>query len=249
MIYGQGASLNISFNRLLAKHEIINDSYKTYARQKYTNHGMSRNIKGDVEKKPAHSLIRGDCLNHFDAYMKDYKNRYAKKKGLAKLDCYYEKKVLKKINNIFEITDNIRNNNKFYNKKIYNKYVIRLILFCLIPCIGLLIPLFFNNYNPLMDKFCFNDCTVQAHKAVQDKTIEKVHEENGIFFASISSEHFKIIAIMNGLFVSLLLIIVLIVVLYILLKYIKYARLRAGKKGNMSVKDYCNFCKELITAK
>ncbi|KMZ86479.1 hypothetical protein PVBG_05346 [Plasmodium vivax Brazil I] len=119
---------------------------------------MNKNIKGDEEKKSTHSQIRGDFLNHFDAYKKDYKNRCSKKKGLAKLDCYYEKKVLKKINNIFEITDNNRNNNKFYNKKIYNKYVIRLILFGLLPFLGTIMPLFFSEYNTYIREWCFIDC-------------------------------------------------------------------------------------------
>ncbi|KMZ76579.1 hypothetical protein PVIIG_06539, partial [Plasmodium vivax India VII] len=120
--YGQDVSLNINFNRLLAKHELKKDSYKTYARQKYANYGITKNIKSEEVKNPTQSQIRKDCLNNYDAYMKGYKNRYAKKKGLAKLDCYYENKVLKKINNIFEITDNMKNNKKYYNKKIYNKY-------------------------------------------------------------------------------------------------------------------------------
>ncbi|KMZ86063.1 hypothetical protein PVBG_05462 [Plasmodium vivax Brazil I] len=84
MKYKQDGSLNISFNRLLAKHELKNDSYRTYTRQKYGNYGMNKNIKGETEKKSTYSQIRGGGLNKFDAYMKDYKNRYAKKKGLAK---------------------------------------------------------------------------------------------------------------------------------------------------------------------
>ncbi|KMZ94942.1 hypothetical protein PVMG_06113 [Plasmodium vivax Mauritania I] len=248
MKYERDGSWNISFNRLLAKHELINDSYKTYAGQKYANYGTNKNIRSEAEKKSTHSQIRGDGINNFYAYMKDYKNRYAKKKGLAKWDCYYEKKVLNKINNMYEITDNIRNNNKLYNKIIYNKYLIRLILFCLLPCIGLLMPLFFNKYNPLLKKFCFSDCDESTHQAAGGKTIDQVHDEKGLFFASISYEHFKIIETLNTVFVSLLLIIVSIVVFYILLKYIKYARLRAGK-GKMSLKEYCTFSKDLITAK
>ncbi|KMZ82304.1 hypothetical protein PVIIG_05745 [Plasmodium vivax India VII] len=77
--YEQDGSLNISFNRLLAKLELKNDSYRTYARQKYTNHGMNKNIKSEEVKKPTQPQIRKDCLNNYDVYMKYYKNRYAKK--------------------------------------------------------------------------------------------------------------------------------------------------------------------------
>ncbi|KMZ95121.1 hypothetical protein PVMG_05950 [Plasmodium vivax Mauritania I] len=252
MKYEQVRSLNISFNRLLAKHELKKDSYKTYSSQKYANYGTNKNIKSEEVKIPIQSQIRKDCLNNYDVYMKDYKNRYGKKKGLAKWDCYCERKLFNKINNIYEITDNMQNKKKYYNKKIYNKYVIRLILFGLIPFLGTIMPLFFSEYNTYINNWCFSDCRSKHDTSGQtdnpvDK-IESVHREKQRYLMLIDKATFEAIAIVNEVFLYLSFFIVLLIFLYILLKIIKYARIKSGK-GKMSVKDYCHFCKDLITAK
>ncbi|KMZ94900.1 hypothetical protein PVMG_05511 [Plasmodium vivax Mauritania I] len=252
MIYGQDGSLNISFNRLLAKHELKKDSYKTYARQKYANYGMNNNIKSEEVNKRSQSQIRKDCLNNYDAYMKGYKNRYSKKKGLAKLDCYYEKKVLKRINNIFEISENMRNKKNPYNKKIYNKYIMSLVLFSIIPFFGLIIIFYFSKLNPYMQKACFSECLLKhkgdgSKSANFEKAVED-HKAEGIRLLSIDEKTFHIIEMVNDVFLWLSFSIVLLVLLYILLKIIKYARIKSGK-GKMSVKDYCHFCKDLFIAK
>ncbi|KMZ82379.1 hypothetical protein PVIIG_06293 [Plasmodium vivax India VII] len=252
MIYGQDGSVNTRYNRLLAKHELKKDSYKSYARQKDPNYGMNKNLKCEAEKKSTYSQISGGGINNFYAYMKDYKNRYAKKKGLAKWDCYYEKKVLNKINNMYEITDNIRNKNKLYNKKIYNKYVIRLILFGLLPFLGTIIPLFFSEYNTYIKDWCVSDC--RSKHEDNDNTlnpvdqIQNVHDKKQRYLMQINKATYEAINIVNEVFLCLSFFIVLLILLYVLLKIIKYARIKSGK-GKMSIKEYCHFCKDLITAK
>ncbi|KMZ76619.1 hypothetical protein PVIIG_05463 [Plasmodium vivax India VII] len=253
MKYGQDVSLDISFNRLLSKHELINDSYKTHSRHKHANYGMNKNIKSEAEKKSTYSQISGGGLNKFDAYMKDYKYRYSKKKGIAKLDCYYEKKVLKKINNIYEISEYMRNKNKFYNKKIFNRYIISLIIFAFIPFLGTILPLFFSDLNPYVKNWCFNTCRSKHIKNDNSKsqTIEAAktdHQQQQRYLTSLSKDTLGTIQILNFVLLLLSIIIVLFVLFYILLKYIKYARLRAGK-GKMSLKQYCCFFNELITGK
>ncbi|VVA00288.1 Plasmodium exported protein, unknown function, partial [Plasmodium vivax] len=211
-------------------HELINNSYRTHESQKYANYGMNKNIKSEAEKKSIYSYIRGDRLNKIDYYIKDYKIRYSKKKGIAKLDCYYENKVLKKINDIFEITDNMKNKKKYYNKKIFNKYFMSLILFGLLPFLGITIPLLFHKDGLLKYIFCFSDCKISEHKAYANKSMADVHEEKGIFFlSSITLEDFNIVDIFNMVFLWLLFPIVLLVLFYILLKIIKYARIKSGK--------------------
>ncbi|KMZ76688.1 hypothetical protein PVIIG_05728 [Plasmodium vivax India VII] len=252
MIYGQDGSLNISFNRLLAKHELTNDSYKTYARQKYANYGMNKNIKSEEVKKPTPSHIRGDCLNNFDAYMKDYKKRYSKKKGVAKLDCYYERKLFNKINNIIHISENMKNDEKLYKKKKYNKYVIYLILFGLFPFLASIMPLLFAEHSPLTKMICFSTCRSKHDSTqsgrVQDDQAANVHADKGIYLCSIDKNTFEIIGTVNDVYFFLSCSIVLLILLYVLLKIVKYARIKSGK-GKMSIKDYCHFCKDLITAK
>ncbi|KMZ89632.1 hypothetical protein PVMG_06135 [Plasmodium vivax Mauritania I] len=251
MKYEQVRSLNISFNRLLAKHELKKDSYKTYSSQKYANYGTNKNIKSEEVKIPIQSQIRKDCLNNYDVYMKDYKNRYGKKKGLAKWDCYCERKLFNKINNIIHISENMKNDEKLYKKKKYNKYVIYLILFGLFPFLGSIMPLLFGEHGLLAKKMCFSTCKfdhVKGSGTVEENRAEQVHKAKNIYLSSIDKDTFEKIGIVNDVFLWLSFSIVLLILLYVLIKIIKYARIKSGK-GKMSVKDYCHFCKDLITAK
>ncbi|CAI7718314.1 hypothetical protein PVIIG_05751 [Plasmodium vivax India VII] len=58
-------------------------------------------------------------LDYLDNYNKDYERRYAKKKGIAKWDCYCEKKIFDKINNIYELAEKMQNNKKGFKKGFY----------------------------------------------------------------------------------------------------------------------------------
>ncbi|CAG9475204.1 unnamed protein product [Plasmodium vivax] len=252
MKYVQDELLNIRCSRLLAKYELKNDSYNTLSKQKHSSNRINKNIINEAENKSTYSKIKKSDVNYLDLYRKDYKNRYSKKRGLSKLDCYYENKVFNKINNIFEISENMRNNNKIYNKKIYNKYVIRLIIFAFIPLIGLIIPYFFSEYNPLIKNWCFRSC-LNKHGSNRDTPKEfsesaEIHAAQQKYLTYLSKDALETMQIVNFVFLLLSIIIVLFALLYILLKHIKYARLRAGK-GKMNLKQYCCFFKELITSK
>ncbi|CAG9474528.1 unnamed protein product [Plasmodium vivax] len=243
--------LNITCSRLLAKHVLKNDSYKTQSRQKYTSNGINRNIINDAENKSTYSQIKKSYLNYLDLYRKDYKNRYSKKKGLSKLDCYYENKVFNKINNIFEISEYMKHKNKYYNKKIFKKYIIRLIIFAFIPFIGLIIPFFFSKYNPLIENWCFSTCRALDSSGQKPEVFDasaKIHEKRHRYLTYISKDTLGTIEIVNFVFLLSSIIIVVCVLLYIFLKFIKYTRLKDGK-GKTGVKEYYRFCKELITAK
>ncbi|CAI7717591.1 hypothetical protein PVPAM_010010000 [Plasmodium vivax] len=67
-------------HRLLAKHELKNNLYKTNVGQNYEDYGMNKNIKNGAEKKSTYSQVKGDKLNELDAYKKGYKHRHSKKK-------------------------------------------------------------------------------------------------------------------------------------------------------------------------
>ncbi|KMZ92841.1 hypothetical protein PVMG_01427 [Plasmodium vivax Mauritania I] len=251
MKYKQDGSLNTCCNRLLVKRELINNSYRTHESQKYANYGMNKNIKSEAEKKSIHSYIRGDRLNKIDYYLKDYKIRYSKKKGIAKLDCYYENKVLKKINKIFEITDNMKNKKKYYNKKVYNKYVVRLVFFSIIPFLGLIFTFYFSKLNPYTEKACFSECLFKHEgdgtKSNPTSNATDDHAKKERILLLIDKKTFHIIEIVNDLFLWISFTVVLLILLYICIKLLKYARIKSGK-GKMSIKDYCCFCKDLFIA-
>ncbi|KMZ92499.1 hypothetical protein PVMG_06142 [Plasmodium vivax Mauritania I] len=235
MKFKLGRTLNITFSRLLAKDMPKNDLYKTHVRQNYADYQMNKNIKNEAEKKSTYSQVKGDSLNKLDAYRKGYKRRYSKKKGLAKLECSYEKKIFDKIDYIYGLAENWNNNKKSYKKKIYDKFGVRLILCVLSPLLGLIMPiLFFDKDNALL-KLCANnnhpDCSLQKF----------THCEKSL----ISPEQFDIIEHIHFVFFLLLLIVVLSIIFYTLIKIVKYEKLKSGKV-NMGLKEYCRFGKEVF---
>ncbi|KMZ81959.1 hypothetical protein PVIIG_03765 [Plasmodium vivax India VII] len=174
-------------------------------------------------------------------YKTAYKHRYAKKKGLSKLDCYYEKKIFDKFDYINEIRNNMQNDKKSFKKKIYHKYGYGLIIFSLLPVLGLIIPLFFNEYNPLIQNWCFSGC--EKGHGITDNT-----HNNNYIKKDIDITTWTIIEVTNSVFLCISVFIVIFVLLYILSKFVKYERLKSGK-GKMKGKEYFNYCMEVLDLK
>ncbi|KMZ82400.1 hypothetical protein PVIIG_05571 [Plasmodium vivax India VII] len=120
---------NTNFFRLLARHEQHRELRDTRFREKLPDRNLHKNKRNVSDHIPIYSEVRSKASNNFDIYMKGYKDRYMKKKGLYKLDCYYENKLFGKINHIRDIAQKMHNDKKrwkkFFLKKIwYSSYVI-----------------------------------------------------------------------------------------------------------------------------
>ncbi|VVA00202.1 Plasmodium exported protein, unknown function, partial [Plasmodium vivax] len=128
--YNLDKRVDMHFRRSLAKHEFKKNLDNTSLREKLPdcrNHGVKK--KEDVIS--SYGQLNKAVLNDLDNYMKGYNKRYYKKKGLAKLDCYYEKKIFDKIDYINKLAEKLENNKKSYKKKILRKFVFKFILFAL----------------------------------------------------------------------------------------------------------------------
>ncbi|CAG9480076.1 unnamed protein product [Plasmodium vivax] len=122
IIYNNEIKCNTLFNRSLAQHEIQrNSKYQSHRGNLYDNK-MNKNMKDDENNKPTYEYLKKG-LNDLESYKKDYNRRYAKKKGLAKLDCYYEKKIFNKIDEIYELSRKVNNSKKALKKEMYKKFV------------------------------------------------------------------------------------------------------------------------------
>ncbi|KMZ81723.1 hypothetical protein PVIIG_05555 [Plasmodium vivax India VII] len=236
-------ALNISCNRLLAKHEMQRDAYQTGIKKQYSGKGMHNHTKNDTEGIGPYSHLKKGGLSDLDAYKKSYKKRYSKKNALAKLECYCEKKVFDKIDYTYNLAEKMKSDEKSYKKKIYHKYGYGLIIFSLVPVLGLIIPLLFNKNFKIIER-CFERCTLSTHM----KTVSvnnKVHDNDKYPLALIEKDTWNIITTVNDVFLYLSFIFVLFVVIYILIKVVKYERLKAGK-GKIKGKDYYRFCKSIF---
>ncbi|KNA01711.1 hypothetical protein PVNG_04737 [Plasmodium vivax North Korean] len=218
--------LNKGFYRLLAKHELKNDLYKTQVRQNYADYGMNKNKKKDTGNKSTYSHVKKSGLNELDAYRKGYKQRYSKKKGLAKLDCYCEKKVFDKFDYINNLSVKINNSKISFIKKLFNKYVIRFIILSLIPFLGLIIPTLFggdkeeNTIIPL----CPRTCTKH------DGTTGNAEHERKYTWSPFSKDEWNFISYLNIILSYLFVIMIILLIIYTHVKFIKYEKIKSGKK-------------------
>ncbi|VVA00007.1 Plasmodium exported protein, unknown function [Plasmodium vivax] len=238
---------NTKFNRLLARREQLSGLESTKLREKLSDrrpYMEKRNVYGNLS---AYSGIKSKASNNIDLYMKNYKRRYGKKKGLSKLDCYCENKVFNKFNNICDIGKKMQYDEKRSKNFFVKKYGIGLILFALIPTLGLIFPILFGDFYKMPGIFglCpsrnegshFNDKGSHKNSGEYASCSKKwmYDNENTINkFGEISC-----------IFSFIMIAIVFLVLFYIFIKIIKYEKIKAGK-GKMNVKEYYRFCKNVF---
>ncbi|VUZ93435.1 Plasmodium exported protein, unknown function [Plasmodium vivax] len=128
--------LNLIFKRLLAKHDLHRELQHRDLKDKLSGDRMNNKGKNILDDISTYSEVKRKERNKLDDYMKEYKRRYAKKKGLFKLDCYCEKKVFDKFLYIKKLSGNVHNDKKRFKKILLKKYGIGLIFFTLIPALG-----------------------------------------------------------------------------------------------------------------
>ncbi|VUZ98020.1 Plasmodium exported protein, unknown function [Plasmodium vivax] len=204
-------SLNLIFNRLLAKHDIQYELPYGNLREKLSD---DISIYGKIRKKKPDNL---------EAYINDYKRRYRKKKGLFKLDCYCEKKIFDKFHYIKELSEKVHNDKKSFKKIFFKKYGIGLILFFLIPALGFIYYILYGVKD--WGDGVFPICRENGH-AEDESNIGTCKNCQKLIFKG----HIKDMEILNAIFLFTMIIIILIFTIYLTIKLIKYEKLKAGKR-------------------
>ncbi|SCA60824.1 Plasmodium exported protein, unknown function [Plasmodium vivax] len=238
--YEHGNILNINHHRLLAKHELHSKLGYAGKGGQLLHESIGKYRKNVADDISISSQLNKKGSNNVETYMKNYKRRYAKKKGVSKLDCYCEKKVFDKINYIYTLSDKMRNDKKGFKNKIRKKYGIGLIILSLIPALGLIYYILFGCGKGFRGVFelCAN----------KDHYVSRNHvTTNGctLLYRDVWDQTLGNIGLANGIFSFTMITIVLFFFIYIFIKVIKYKKLKAGK-GKMSINEYYRFCKELL---
>ncbi|VUZ99885.1 Plasmodium exported protein, unknown function [Plasmodium vivax] len=227
-IYKNDKTLDIKFNRLLAKHELRRELEHTRLREKFPKSRLYTNEKTVSDDLFTYSRVKRKASNNIDTYMRNYKDRYMKKKGISKLDCYYENKLFRKFCDISDIGKKMQYEKKRSKKFFYIKYCIGLIIFALIPTLGFISPILFgigkhSGRYSLCDKAHFNSNT-------------GAHSENGeaakcdSLWLYKEDATLKCISYIPSIYSFITIIIVVFVVFYMLIKIMKYEDIKAGKK-------------------
>ncbi|VUZ99458.1 Plasmodium exported protein, unknown function [Plasmodium vivax] len=227
--------LNISNNRLLAKHGTQQNLKYKRLRDNLSDDVNNMNLKYRMNSISTYDQLSKKKLNDLDAYKKGYKNRHSKKKGLAKLDCYCEKKIFNKIDEIYELSRSMQNDEKNFKKNIYHKFGYRLILFALFPILGVIVPILFKRNGPFSN-WCASECAdTSTHK----------HNDGSYYKSPFSKAQWESFFYIHMVLSFTLIIVVLTVIIYTLVKVVKYERLKAGK-GKIKGKDCYRFCKKIF---
>ncbi|KMZ96149.1 hypothetical protein PVNG_06277 [Plasmodium vivax North Korean] len=237
----QYKNLYTNFNRLLAKHEIQWELERRNFRDNLTDHSTERRKGYITQDISSYSKLKKKGLNDLNAYKKTYKHRYSKKNGLAKIDCYCERKVFDALDNIQRLADNRQKYKKSLKKWFFKKYGVPMILFTLMPLLGAIIPTVLELKYLRKRLFpCYSydqnwDTITRSTHLYKDYTITR----------DINVNTWMSLEIINKIFLYASILFIAIVVIYIMIKVIKYERLKAGI-GKIKGKDYYRFCKSIF---
>ncbi|KNA01477.1 hypothetical protein PVNG_04802 [Plasmodium vivax North Korean] len=121
--------LNVTFItrpfRLLTKSEILKQTENYVLREKISEDVKDKNYKTVKKNTSKYGQLKRQGLNELDIYKKSFACKYSKKKGLTKLDCYCEKKIFDKLEEICLIAKNLKDDKKEF-KKVCKRYYITL---------------------------------------------------------------------------------------------------------------------------
>ncbi|SCA82216.1 Plasmodium exported protein, unknown function [Plasmodium vivax] len=238
MKYIQKGSYNTNFNRLLSKHVVQKGLNHSSIKGKFPYDTGNKTVKNNEDTNSTYACLNRKGLDNLDSYRKRYKDRYSKKKGLAKLDCYFEKKAFDKFNYIDNLAQKLQYDKKTIIKKIFIKYFIRFILLALLPFLGLIFPhiLHGDKAEDRIFKWCGYD---DAGHNIATLPCDK----GGYYHFSV--DIINAIHCLNFIISYILLILVISVIIYTFVKAIKYEKIKSGK-GKMNAKEYYHFCKDIF---
>ncbi|KMZ87899.1 hypothetical protein PVBG_06234 [Plasmodium vivax Brazil I] len=239
-------NLNICLNRLLAKHDIRKELKQAKLKENYTDHRNYNKMKDNLEVTSTYRNLKRKDLSDLDNYKKCYKNRYSKKKGLAKLDCYYEKKIFDEIDEIYEISRKMKNDKKAFKKRFCSKFGYRYIFLSSYPILGILFYIVFNDNGPFY-YYCFKECQ-NKHGAASGVQVKQAHDNKGLKMFIFDYKIWKIIEVLHGIITTTFTAMLIFWIFFTLIKIIKYEKLKYGK-GTMGAKEYCRFCKDVFFGK
>ncbi|KMZ95152.1 hypothetical protein PVMG_06090 [Plasmodium vivax Mauritania I] len=226
--------LDFRFHRSLEEQEFQDQYEYTNVNGNLLEDGNKNDEEYGIYYVSPYEQLSKRASNNVGVLQRNYKNKFGKKRGLAKLDNYFEKEVFHKLDDIYKLQKKMKNDKKSFKKNILSKYGYKIISFSLLPLFGLILYILYGgaDIGAGIIKFC-------SHANHTNKNCTKFIINDNNKWKLEYSEY------INIAFTCIMIIIVFVVNIYILIKVIKYERIKAIK-GKMSLKEYCNFCKDLI---
>ncbi|KMZ96386.1 hypothetical protein PVNG_06342 [Plasmodium vivax North Korean] len=138
MLHG---TYGIVMHRLLSKTELEFGLEQRDIKEEVSDKYESNELENDSEDTSIYRSLKRNSSNHMYSYRKNFKNTYAKKKGIKKLDCYCERKIFNNIDKIHKLAENANYDKKTFKNIIIKKYGYKIIFSCLFSLLGLIVPI------------------------------------------------------------------------------------------------------------
>ncbi|KMZ76680.1 hypothetical protein PVIIG_05720 [Plasmodium vivax India VII] len=198
-------------NRLLAKHRDGSELQRIRLQDKANDKVYKHKLSNANESNNIYEHLKHDKLNNVDTYLKSYKSRYAKKKGLKKFDCYFEKILFSSINKLEKHMEKNNLSNNRIKGILFKKYGLPFLLLSLLPALLYALP----------------------HRQITKE--HKLTPSNGYTFqrnsTTVQELPIKITTESKDLhcfFIYISLTIILSLAIYTYIKIMKYQRIKAG---------------------
>ncbi|CAG9480905.1 unnamed protein product [Plasmodium vivax] len=217
--YETDCALKLRFNRLLTKHETLKKLEQAGLKEKkISDYRKNKVSKDNGDDTSTYMHLKKGTSNPLDVYKMGFKNRYARKRGFAKLECYCENKLFNRIDELYKLADSMKNDKRPFRKALIKKYRIHVYFTIFTYILGALI--------------CISDLIL----AKRGEGTEDVIYTSGIKY---------LIQTIGDILVYVFPTILLLLTIYISIKYLQYESIKAGR-GKMNKKEYFKYCKEVF---
>ncbi|SCA83630.1 Protein of unknown function, putative, partial [Plasmodium vivax] len=210
-------SLDIRTHRILAKHEYQNEMPTRELQYKESYNRDNYKLEKGKGKNNTFQQLKEGRTNHVDVYLKCYRNRYSKKSGLKKLDCYYEKVLFNSFNKINKIVEHKKASKSKFISMICTKYGLPLLLLSLFPLLTFAIPEITVGKKH-SEKVGM--CKFTKDTGTPDKLNFSNHDQ--CEYDDIKGPYLRYIILIIFVFI------VLSLIIYTYMKILKYDRIKAG---------------------
>ncbi|EDL42593.1 variable surface protein Vir10, truncated, putative, partial [Plasmodium vivax] len=126
----------IWMNRLLSKSELDVGLEPNNIKEGISQNYECNELENEYEDTSIYRSLKRNNSNHMYSYRKNFKNTYAKKKGLKKLDYYCERKIFNNIDKIYKLAENGNYDKKKLKNILYKKFGYKIIFFALLSLPG-----------------------------------------------------------------------------------------------------------------
>ncbi|EDL42709.1 variable surface protein Vir35-like [Plasmodium vivax] len=130
--YLKGNTLKVRNDRLLTNDDPQCEIKQSRIKENLKEPETKNKLKDITESSDIYEKANKNTSNSMHAYIKKLERGYPNKKGLKRLDCYYEKKLFDEMYKLDKISGHMKSKNSYIKKVIWKRYGFRFVIFSLV---------------------------------------------------------------------------------------------------------------------